>query len=114
MTIIEYISGLTSIVFDEAILTRIASDRGVLNFTDPASINQRSKDLILADLLMTAYMGPSNIPSMQQQHGQFSQSIGQQKFDNKDELYDMAMRLYRRWHDPKACLYEKAGFEWKF
>ena len=74
--IIEYLSGLSGIVFDESVL---------------------KKDLLLADLLWTAYISPATIPSFSRQHGQFSMSKGQQNISNKDSLHREAMRLYHKW-----------------
>lgn len=95
--IIEYLSGLSGIVFDESVLKRIALDRGVDRIEYPESLSQKQKDLLLADLLWTAYISPVTIPSFSRQHGQFSMSKGQQNISNKDALYREAMRLYHKW-----------------
>lgn len=112
--IIEYMSGLTGFAFDESVLKRIAADRGVEHVMYVSQLSQKAKDLLLADLLWTASFGPNNIPSFQHQHGQFSTSIGQQTIGNRDRLYDMAMRLYRKWGDERADLVSDSCLSWKF
>ena len=57
--ILQYMSGLTGFTFDKAVLTRIALDRGVSEVTDYEELTQRQKDLITADLLLTAYLSPT-------------------------------------------------------
>lgn len=105
--ILEYISGLTDIVFDEAVLKRIAYDRGVERCTFPSELSQKQKDLLLADLLWTAYLGGTNIPSFARQHGQFSTSKGAQQITDKEALRREALRLYGKWGEEKedtSCL----------
>ena len=56
--IIEYISGMTSYVFDKAMIRRIAVDRGVIGVTAYSSLTVKDRDLIKADLLYEAYLSP--------------------------------------------------------
>lgn len=104
-------SGLTAFVLDDAVLKRIALDRNVADVV-PEELTQKDKDLLLADILFEIYMGPNNIPSFQHQHGQFSTSIGQQTFGSKDGIYNMMMRLYRKWGDEKADLIPESSLKW--
>ena len=55
MDIIDYLSGLTGFVFDKAVLKRIAVDRQVY-YVDPETFEQKTKDLLYADLLYVAYV----------------------------------------------------------
>lgn len=100
--IIRYMSSLTGYVFDEAVLERIALERGVSEITDFADLTQRDKDLVLADMLLVLFTSPSQTASLSKKHGQFSQTIGSQIIYDKDDLYDLMMRLYKKWGDPLA------------
>lgn len=94
--IISYIEGLTAFAFDETILNRIALDRGVSEVTDYDELTQENKDLLLADLLYTAYCSPNMIASHTNQHGAYSKTVGAQTV-NRDELYQIFMGIYRRY-----------------
>ena len=97
--IIEYMSGLTGFVLDEAIYKRIAEERGVKDVVVYEELTQRDRDLILADILYTVYLSGYEIPSFQHQHGQFSTSIGKQTIKDRDSLLALARRLYKKWED---------------
>lgn len=111
MTTVEYISSLTGFSLDEGVFQRIALDRGVCD-RDPAFLDARMKDLLLADVLFAVWNAGTNIPSFQYQHGQFSTSTGSQTITDKAGLYDLMRRLYRRWGDPRADLFEGGGHVW--
>ena len=102
---------MTTFVLDEAVLKRIALDRGVYGCQLPEQLDQRKKDLLLADMLYAVVYGPDNIASHQYQHGQFSTSTGSQKV-NKEELYRMMLRLYQKWGDEKADLLYPSALQW--
>lgn len=101
--IIEYLSGLTTYVFDKAVLKRIAYDREVFEVTDYAELDQRTKDLLLADVLYTAYLSPNVIASSTQAHGSFSQTIGSQTIyeQEKERLYNTFFKIYSKYNDDK-------------
>lgn len=106
-------SSLTGYVFDEAVLERIALERGVDEVKQFSELTQRNKDLILADMLLVLFTSPSHTASFSKKHGQFSQTIGSQAIYNKDEIYELMMRLYNRWGDPKADDFaDMGGLEW--
>lgn len=94
--ILEYIEGLTAFAFDETILKRIALDRGVSEITCYEQLTQQDKDLLLADLLYTAYCSPNMIASHTNQHGSYSKTVGAQTI-NRDELLQIFMGIYRRY-----------------
>lgn len=112
--IIRYMSSLSGYVFDEAVLERIALERGVSEVTDFSQLTQRDKDLCLADMLLVLFTSPSQTASLSKKHGQFSQTIGSQIIYDKADLYDLMMRLYRKWGDPLAEELEDmgGGCEW--
>ena len=97
-SVIDYISGLTGFVFDKSVLLRIATDRGVLQ-KKPEELEQRDRDLLTADLLRVACLSPNTIASQTSQHGAFTRTVGSQQIQNRDELWNMMLRLYRKWND---------------
>lgn len=113
-SIIRYMSSLTGYVLDDSVLERIAMERGVDKVTDFADLTERDRDLLLADLLLVLFMLPSQTASFSKKHGSFSQVIGSQTITYKDDIYDMMMRLYRKWNDPKVETVEDmgGGFGW--
>ena len=103
VNIIEYLSGLTAYVFDKAVLKRIALDRGVLDVEDCSELDQKTRDLLKADLYYTAYLSPNVWASSTHSHGSFSQTIGSQTIYNeeKERLYNMFMKIYQQYDDDK-------------
>ena len=101
--IIEYLSGLTTYVFDKAVLKRIAYEREVEEVTDYAELDQRTKDLLLADVLYTAYLSPNIIASSTQSHGSYTKSIGSQTTYSaeKERLYNTFFNIYSKYEDDK-------------
>lgn len=97
--ILQYMSGLTGFVFDKAVLTRIALDRGVASVTDYDELTRRDKDLLTADLLLTAYLSPTTWASFQQTHGGFTKTVGSQSMYNKEEIYDYLYNIYKQYDD---------------
>lgn len=114
--VLEYISGLTGYYFDKSVIKRIAMERGVLNATSIDSIDNKTRDMLTADLLYTAYMSPTSTPSFTKQHGAFSQTVGSQTINSKKDLYNMFVYLYRKWGDDKLEEVEAAngGLQWLF
>lgn len=103
INIIEYLSGLTTYVFDKAVLKRIALDREVLDVDDCSMLDKQTKDLLKADLYYAAYMSPNIWASSTQAHGSFSQTIGSQSINSqeKERLYNMFMNIYKQYDDDK-------------
>lgn len=101
--IIEYLSGLTGFVFDKAVLKRIAYDRGVIEVTDYEELDDKTKDLLKADLLFTAYFSPNIWASSTQSHGSYTKSIGGQTIytADKERLYNTFVRIYSKYEDDK-------------
>lgn len=101
--IIEYISGLTTYVFDESILNRIAIDRGVDSVSAYTDLTQKDKDLIKADLLYEVYLSPNIMASSSKSHGNFSLNIGSQQTNeaHRERLYNIFMSIYRKYGDNK-------------
>lgn len=94
-------SGLTGFTFDKAVLVRIAFDRGVEDVTDYDELTEKDKDLITADLLLTAYLSPTVWASFEQSHGSYKKGIGSQTMYNKEEIYNYLYNIYKEYNDEK-------------
>lgn len=112
--IIKYLGSLSNYMFDKDVYERIAMERGVLEVTSLDELEQKQKDLLLADLLLTIYISPNTSASFSKSHGSFSQSVGSQTFGSKEHIYDMMIALYRKWNDDKLEIAESLGgnLEW--
>lgn len=102
--IIKYLSGITAFVFDRDVLERIALERGVADVESFTDLDYKTRDLLKADLLFTAYVSPTTWASYTHAHGSYSQSNGAQTLSNKDRetIYNIFMSIYRKYDDPKA------------
>ena len=102
LDIIDYLSGLTGFVFDKAVLQRIALDRQAWHL-NPEDLDAKTKDLLRADLLYTAYVSPNVWASHTHSHGSFSQTTGSQTIYNEDKerIYNIFMGIYRKYNDEK-------------
>lgn len=102
--IIDYLSGLTNYVFNESVLKRIAYDRDVADVTSISELEQKQKDLLLADLYYVIYYSPYMTASISNSHGSFKQVVGAQMITNKDEIYKIMCHLYKKYGDEKLNL----------
>ena len=109
--ILEYLSGLTSFVFDKAVLKRIALDRGVMSVTSYSELDNKTKDLLRADLLLAAYLSPNVWASYTHSHGSYSQTTGSQTIyiEEKERIYNMLRNIYSKYDDAKL---EEIGEEY--
>ena len=109
--ILEYLSGLTSFVFDKAVLKRIALDRGVTSVTSYSELDDKTKDLLRADLLLAAYLSPNVWASYTHSHGSYSQTTGSQTIyiEEKERIYNMLRNIYSKYDDAKL---EEIGEEY--
>lgn len=99
--ILQYMSGLTGFTFDKAVLTRIALDRGVSEVTEYEELTKKDRDLITADLLLTAYLSPTIWASFTQSHGSYKKGVGSQSMYNKEEILDWLRGIYEKYDDEK-------------
>lgn len=99
--ILQYMSGLTGFTFDKAVLVRIALERGVAEVTEYDELTKRDRDLITADLLLTAYLSPNIWASFDQSHGSYKKGIGSQTMYNKEEILDYLRGIYEEYEDEK-------------
>lgn len=100
--IIEYLSGITMFTFDKAVLNRIALERGVKQVSDFSEIDERTKELLRADLLYAAYLSPNIWASSTHSHGSYTKTIGSQTIysEDKERLYNTFVNIYRKYDDP--------------
>lgn len=114
--IIEYLSGLTGFTFDKAVLQRIALDRQVLH-ESPSNLDTKTKDLLRADLLWTAYISPNVWASSTNSHGSYTKTIGSQTIysEDKERLYNMFVNIYKKYEDPmleEVETFDRGGLQW--
>ena len=113
--IIEYLSGLTGYVFDKAVLKSIAFERGVIYTTSFEELDERTRDLLRADLLYRAWLSPNVWGSSTNSHGSFTRSVGSQTLyqEDKERLYNIFMGIYRKYDDEKlAEIEDKGTLQW--
>lgn len=112
--IITYMSTLTGFTFEKSVLERIAIERDVSEVTEYYQLEQKDKDLLLADLLFVAYTTPYQTSSLTKQHGAFSQTIGSQIITDKKSLFNLVTALYRKWNDDKLEIVNQmdGGLQW--
>lgn len=112
--IITYIGSLTGFNFGKSVLERIAIERGVSEVTEYNQLEQKEKDLLLADLLFVVYTTPYQTSSLTKQHGAFSQTIGSQIITDKKSIYNLMTALYRKWNDNKLEIVKQmdGGLQW--
>lgn len=108
--IIEYLSGLTAFIFDKAVLKRIAYERNVTEVEDYAELDEKTKELLKADLLYTAYCSPNTWASSNLSHGSYSKTVGQQTMsaDTKERLYNTFVSIYTKYNDEKLSEFKDA------
>lgn len=100
--IIRYLSGLLGgFVFDKATLEGIALERGVDNVTSFDELDDKTKELLRADLARAAYYSPNVWASSSQSHGSYTKSIGSQTLyeGNRERLYNIFSSIYKKYED---------------
>lgn len=90
-----YLASLVGYPIPKDAIQRIAEERNVMSVKDWTEIDRRTRNLVLADILMVIFTSPNNTGNKSKQHGDFSVSIGGVVIYNKRELYDLMMRLYQ-------------------
>lgn len=100
--IIKYLSGLLGgFVFDRATLEAIAWEREVTDVTSFDELDDKTKDLLKADLARAAYYSPNVWASSSQSHGSYTKSIGSQTLyeGNRERLYNIFSTIYKKYED---------------
>lgn len=100
--IIKYLSGLLGgFVFDRATLEAIAWQREVTDVTSFDELDEKTKELLRADLARAAYYSPNVWASSSQSHGSYSKSIGSQTLyeGDRQRLFNIFYRTYKKYED---------------
>lgn len=101
--ILDFISGLTGFVFDKSVLTRIALERDIVDVSSFGELDEKTIDLVKADLYYTAYLSPNVWASQTNSHGSYSRTTGSQTVyvSDKDRLYNAFTAIYKKYGDAK-------------
>ena len=59
--IIDYLSGLTGFIFDKSVLTRVATERMVLDVDEYSQLDTKTKDLLLVKGEIYGILCPNEI-----------------------------------------------------
>lgn len=96
--IIDYAANaLTGFTFERKTVEYIVMKRGAGDITNLADLDERTQDLITADLLRIIYTSPSQTPSTTVGHGDFTETQGSQYISDKKNIYNWMMALYTKW-----------------
>ena len=84
-------------------LSRIAWERDVADVTSYDELDERTIELLKADLLYTAYLSPNVWASQTNAHGSYSKTTGSQSITCKDRerLFDIFIAIYTKYADDK-------------
>lgn len=99
--IIDYLSGLTSFVFDKSVLNRIALDCEVAEIESYADLSEEQKDRCkIAELEVIVY-GPYQTASSTRQHGSWTETNGAQTITSKalESIKSELRRLYKKYDE---------------
>lgn len=115
--IIEYLSGLTSFVFDKAVLNRVAFECGVRHVETYADLTEEDRDRCKAALLETIVFGPYQTASSTSQHGSYTLTVGAQTITSQalETIKAELRRLYTKYsEDTKLEALNASGGEIKW
>lgn len=115
--IIEYLSGLTSFVFDKAILNRVAFECGVCNVETYTDLTEEDRDRCKAALLETIVFGPYQTASSTSQHGSYTLTVGAQTITSQalETIKAELRRLYSKYsEDAKLEALNASGGEMRW
>lgn len=96
---IDYLSGLTTFVFDKSLLRRIAAEERLYDACGYADISEEQRDRCRMSLYEAIYFSPSSIAGTTQKHGDFSVQVTQQTITDADRetIGAELKRLYRKY-----------------
>lgn len=101
--VIEYVGSLIGYPIRRKAVTRIVTERGIASVSDWTEIDRRTRNLVIADLLMVLFTSPSNTGSRTKSHGDFTITVGGTILTDKKDMYDLMMKLYQ---NPDSELWE--------
>ena len=97
--ILSYLSGMTTFVFDKAVLERVAIQCGVAEIDSFADLTEEVEDKCKAMLLETIVYGPYQTASTTNQHGAYTQTLGAQTITSAalESIKAELRRLYNKY-----------------
>lgn len=110
--IIDYIVGLTDFSISRSMATNIARKRNVIDVVDYSELEERDKDLLLADVIYSIQLKPRKSASYSQSHGDYSVSMGSEEVGDISNLLAMADRLYAKWKEKNDIVVEYGNLQW--
>lgn len=96
---IDYLSSLTTFVFDKSLLRRIAAEVRLNDATCYEDVSEEQRDKCRISLYEAIYFSPSSIAGTTQKHGDFSLQVTQQTItDAEREVIGAELkRLYKKY-----------------
>lgn len=115
--IIKYLSGLLGgFVFDRATLEAIAWEREVADVTSFDELDEKTKDLLRADLARAAYYSPNVWASSSHSHGSYTKTTGSQTLyeGDRQRLYNIFYNIYKKYDDKTLQMIEneECNMQW--
>lgn len=111
--ITEYVGSLVTYPIPLPTVERIIKERKIDGIEDWADVDNRTRNLVIADLLFAMFTAPSNTGSKSRSHGDFTVTIGGIIITDKNDIYSLMMSLYQ---DPDKELWEAlaniGGCQW--
>lgn len=101
-TVETWLRGMVDFDFTPEALAAVLFNRGIAAGTDASTLTEKQRDLCYADILM--YAAGSSVKASGEyisDNGYQLQKSAKNVFDRK-ALRDLAMRLYKKWKDPRA------------
>lgn len=95
---IEYLSGLTTYVFDKSLLKRIAHENVLYDIDSYEEVSEEQADRCKVALYEAIYFSPYSTGGFTQKHGDFSVQVGQQVVTSatRDLIGEELRRLYKK------------------
>ena len=115
--ILSYLSGMTTFVFDKAVLERVAIKCGVAEIDSFADLTEEVEDKCKAMLLETIVYGPYQTASSTSQHGSYTLTVGAQTITSQalETIKTELRRLYKKYsEDAKLEALNASGGEIKW
>ena len=103
MTVLEWLNASTRYTFNDDTFQKIAVDRGVQPCTDITVVDDRTKELMTADIIFTAVLlSPSSTSSLQQSHNGYQKTVGSETDYYQADKIKYAMMIYDKYGDSRA------------
>lgn len=111
--IISYLGSIIGYPMPKETIERIARERDLIGIEDWADVPLRQRNLAIADMLFNLFTSPNNTGTRSRSHGDYSVTIGGMVLYDKNDIYQLMMKLYQ---NPDAELWENladiGGCQW--